>query len=72
MRVKLDENMPAAMTELLRQAGHDALTVAEEGLGGIADPRILQVAAADDRVLMTFELLTIATRHPARYNAADR
>jgi len=29
MRIKLDEKMPAAMTELVRQAGHDALTVAD-------------------------------------------
>jgi predicted nuclease of predicted toxin-antitoxin system len=56
MRVKLDENMPAAMTELRRQAGDDALTVAEEALGGTADPRILEVATAEDRVLITFDL----------------
>jgi predicted nuclease of predicted toxin-antitoxin system len=56
MRVKLDENMPAAMTEVFRQTGHDASSVAEEGLGGTADPRILQAAAAEDRVLVTFDL----------------
>ena len=56
MRVKLDANMPSAMTELLRQAGHDALTVAEEGLGGAADPTILQAATTENRVLVTFDL----------------
>ena len=56
MRIKLDENMPAAMTELLRRAGHDVLTVDEEGLGGKADPRILKAATAEDRVLVTFDL----------------
>jgi len=56
MRIKLDENMPAAMTELLRQAGHDALSVADEGLGGTADPTVLQAASAEDRVLITFDL----------------
>jgi len=56
MKIKLDENMPAAMTELLREAGHDALTVADEALGGAADPQILEVATAEGRVLMTFDL----------------
>ena len=56
MKVKLDENMPAALKELLRQAGHDALTVGDEALSGAVDPRILQAAAAEDRVLMTFDL----------------
>ncbi len=56
MKVKLDENMPLAMAELFRQSGHDALTVADEGLGGAADPTILKAAATEDRVLVTFDL----------------
>jgi len=56
MKIKLDENMPAAMTELLQQAGHDVLTVAGQALGGSADPRILEVATAEERVLITFDL----------------
>jgi predicted nuclease of predicted toxin-antitoxin system len=56
MKIKLDENMPAAMTELVRQAGHDALTVAEEALGGTVDRRILEAATVENRVLVTFDL----------------
>jgi predicted nuclease of predicted toxin-antitoxin system len=63
MKVKLDENMPAGLRELLRQAGHDALTVGEEALSGAVDPRILEAATAENRVLMTFDLDFADVRH---------
>jgi predicted nuclease of predicted toxin-antitoxin system len=56
VRIKLDENMPAAMTELLRRAGHDVVTTADEGLGGSPDPRLVQAATAEDRLLLTLDL----------------
>jgi predicted nuclease of predicted toxin-antitoxin system len=56
MKSKLDENLPTALAELLRAAGHDTQTVADEGLGGGLDPRILQVAASEGRTLLTFDL----------------
>jgi len=56
MKIKLDENLPAALTELLRAAGHDAMTVAEEALGGSKDPKVLQVATSEGRTLLTFDL----------------
>jgi predicted nuclease of predicted toxin-antitoxin system len=56
MKIKLDENMPAAMTALLRQAGHDTTTVAEESLGGSDDPTVVAAATAEHRVLVTFDL----------------
>lgn len=56
MKFKLDENLPTALTELLRAAGHDAMTVADEALGGSNDPTILQVATSEGRVLSTFDL----------------
>ena len=39
MRFKLDENVPVEAGELLRQSGHDVLTVVEEELGGETDPK---------------------------------
>lgn len=63
MRLKLDENMPAAFTELVRQAGHDAMTVADEGLSGSADPKVLVAATAESRVLLTFDLDFADIRH---------
>jgi predicted nuclease of predicted toxin-antitoxin system len=55
MNFKLDENLPTALAELLRAGDHDVMTVAEEGLGGTADPKVLQVATSEGRTLLTFE-----------------
>jgi Domain of unknown function (DUF5615) len=33
MRFKIDENLPIEVAELLRAAGHDALTVLDQNLG---------------------------------------
>jgi len=56
MKIKLDENLPAALTQLLRAAGHDPMTVADEALGGSKDPKVLQVATSEGRTLLTFDL----------------
>lgn len=56
MKVKLDENMPTAMAELLCGAGHDSATVAEEGLSGTDDKQILRTATAEDRIVITFDV----------------
>lgn len=56
MKIKLDENLPTALTELLQAAGHDAMTVTDEGLGGSKDPKVLQVATSEGRTLLTFDL----------------
>jgi hypothetical protein len=37
MKIKLDENMPLALAELLRFHGHDCSTVPEEHLSGVED-----------------------------------
>ncbi len=56
MKFKLDENLPTALTELLRAAGHDVMTVADEALSGSNDPKVLQAAASEGRMLLTFDL----------------
>jgi len=40
MKIKLDENLPAALAQALRGFGHDTDTVPEEGLAGFVDPDI--------------------------------
>ena len=55
MKFKLDENMPTDLLLLLRQEGHDATDVAEEGLAGEEDPSILEEATKEGRVLLTFD-----------------
>jgi predicted nuclease of predicted toxin-antitoxin system len=55
VRIKLDENMPRALAELLRSTSHDVATVPEEDLAGADDPPILQKATSEGRLLMTFD-----------------
>jgi predicted nuclease of predicted toxin-antitoxin system len=40
MRLKVDENLPRAVCDLLNRAGHDVISVGEQGLGGADDARI--------------------------------
>jgi len=51
-----NENFPLPVIELLRQAGHDAITVAETGKANIAwpDEEVLEFASQDDRAVLTF------------------
>ena len=55
MRIKLDENMPVALAELLRQAGHDVAMVVEEALSGADDPRLMAASTSEKRLLITFD-----------------
>ncbi len=55
MRIKLDENMPAALVQLLQSAGHEVLTVADEELSGASDQDVLSAASSEGRLLMTFD-----------------
>lgn len=66
---KTDENLPIEVAALLRQAGHDALTVLDQSLGGEPDPRIAQVCRAEGRALVTLDLdfSDIRTYPPADY-----
>jgi predicted nuclease of predicted toxin-antitoxin system len=51
MKIKLDENMPAALAEHLRVLGHDVHTVPDEGLAGAVDPEVWSAAQGEDRFL---------------------
>jgi len=56
VRFKVDENLPSDLVEVLREGGHDAASAHDEGLGGASDPRLLDAATSEGRVLMTFDL----------------
>ena len=56
MKLKLDENLGHRWIEQLRAAGHHVETVHDEGLSGAADPVVLEVAATEDRALVTIDL----------------
>ena len=55
MKFKLDENLPVELATDLRGLGHDADTVVDEGLGGAADPAVVDAALAADRILFTLD-----------------
>lgn len=56
MRIKLDENLPAILAELLAQLGHDADTVPQEALSGRPDPEVWRAAQNEKRFLITQDL----------------
>ena len=56
MRIKLDENMPSGLSSILRNLGHDADTVIEEGMAGHSDGDIWDNAQHQGRFLITQDL----------------
>ncbi len=69
MRFKTDENLPGEAAELLRSAGHDALTVFEQSLGGEPDPDLASICRREQRALVTLDLgfADIRTYPPEEY-----
>jgi hypothetical protein len=55
VKFKLDENLPIDLVTDLRALGHDAGTVVDEGLGGAADPAVVDAAFTADRILLTLD-----------------
>jgi predicted nuclease of predicted toxin-antitoxin system len=55
LRLLLDANLsPRGVAGRLREAGHDVLALAENSaFEGLSDPQVLEVAAAEQRVLIT-------------------
>jgi len=56
MLVKVDENLHPDAAALLASAGHDAVTVFDQGLRGHADDDIAAVCHREQRVLVTLDL----------------
>ncbi len=55
MRLLLDANLsPRGVAARLRASGHDVPALAEDAAHeGLADPRVLELAAAEQRILIT-------------------
>jgi predicted nuclease of predicted toxin-antitoxin system len=70
MKFKLDENLPVEAVILLREAGHDALTLLDQQMGGQADDRVIQVCAREQRTLITLDLdfADIKSYPPSKYH----
>ena len=56
MKFKVDENLPAEHAEILRDAGHQADTVADQKLTGADDADLLERCKTEDRILLTLDL----------------
>lgn len=69
MRFKIDENLPVEVVEVLRHHGHDATSVCEQGLAGVADPAVAAVCQVEKRAIVTLDLDFSDIRHypPANY-----
>ena len=70
MKFKLDENLPIEASTLLQNAGHDAMTVLDQNMGGEPDKQIIKVCTQEQRVLITLDLdfADIKTYPPAEYH----
>jgi predicted nuclease of predicted toxin-antitoxin system len=53
VKLLLDANLSPRVVRLLKEAGHDAIHVADIGLLTAADPEILQAATKEKRILLT-------------------
>jgi predicted nuclease of predicted toxin-antitoxin system len=66
----MDENLPAELAELFREAGHDAVTVLDQELGGADDPEVASVCARERRAIVTLDtdFSDIRTYPPRMYS----
>ncbi len=53
MRVKVDEDLPTAISQLLRAAGHDATGVLDQGMSGWKDSDVWKAVQTERRFLVT-------------------
>jgi predicted nuclease of predicted toxin-antitoxin system len=56
VRLKLDENLGQRGADLLRRAGHDVATVAEQELRSSPDARLIDICRGEGRCLVTLDL----------------
>jgi len=55
VKLKLDENIGFRGLELLQAAGHDVMTVRQQGLGGATDESLFATCADEGRMLITLD-----------------
>jgi predicted nuclease of predicted toxin-antitoxin system len=55
VKFKVDENLGRREPRILQTAGHDAIGIRDQGLGGVADVRVLEACAAEERSLITLD-----------------
>ena len=70
MRFKIDENLPVETAELLRRAGHDAMTIIDQQMNGEPDHQVASVCRKEQRAIITLDLdfADIRTYPPIDYH----
>jgi predicted nuclease of predicted toxin-antitoxin system len=63
VRLKVDENLPDDIAQLLNANGHDALTIADQGWQGMADDELWARVQAENRWLVTADKDFADIRH---------
>ncbi len=53
---KIDENLPAEVGWILKELGHDALTVLDQRMGGRPDEDLARVCREEGRAIFTLDL----------------
>jgi len=53
MLVKVDEDLPKAVTRILQEKGHEAFSAQEQGMGGWKDEALWRAVQAERRFLVT-------------------
>ena len=55
MKFKIDENLPSELADDLRNYGHEADSVVDEGLAGTPDNALMQIVKSESRVFLTLD-----------------
>jgi len=56
VRFKVDENLPAEVASIMRESGHDAVTVPERRCGGAADTWLAALCQREGRIPFTLDM----------------
>ena len=56
MQFKIDENLPMEFAAMLRTAGHDTVSVLDQGLGGAGDSTVAEKCRTERRAIVTLDL----------------
>jgi predicted nuclease of predicted toxin-antitoxin system len=56
LKFKVDENLPAELAAMLRDADHEADTVGDQKLAGADDSAVFERCQAQGRILLTLDL----------------